>query len=426
MFVDKVQVSVKAGDGGNGAVSFRHEIYVDKGGPDGGDGGKGGDVVLVASRNQDTLAAFRYNKLIVAENGNPGFKQRKRGKSADDLIVPLPVGTIVFNEQGEQLADLTEDNQQVIIAQGGKGGFGNAHFVSSVRQAPKVAEKGEPGEAMELIFELRMLADVGLVGLPNAGKSSFLTAVSNARPEVADYPFTTLAPHLGVVDVGGDALLIADIPGLIKGASEGKGLGDEFLRHVSRCGVLLHLIDATQDDIAAHYKTIRAELKAYSKEIAAKPEVIALTKTDQLPDDLVAMQKELLIAHAPKKVKIYTISSYAKRGLDELLFELKKNVVAYKKKEAKIAENEKANTVITLTQKPDSWKLVRQDEKTFVLTGHKIEKFAHRTDFTNEHGVTRLRDIMKKMGIMNQLKKEVANPDDTIIIGSPKIGSLKY
>jgi GTPase len=426
MFVDKVQVSVKAGDGGNGAVSFRHEIYVDKGGPDGGDGGKGGDVVLVASRNQDTLAAFRYNKLITAEDGKPGFKQRKRGKSADDLIVPLPVGTIVFNEQGEQLADLTEDNQQVVIASGGKGGFGNAHFVSSVRQAPKVAEKGEPGEIMELVFELRMLADVGLVGLPNAGKSSFLTAVSNARPEVADYPFTTLAPHLGVVDVGGDALLIADIPGLIEGASEGKGLGDEFLRHVSRCGVLLHLIDATQDDIAVHYKTIRTELKAYSKEIATKPEIIALTKTDQLTDDLVAMQLELLAAHTPKKVKIFTISSYAKRGLDELLFELKKSVVAYKKKEAKNAEKEEANTVITLTQKPDSWKLVRLDEKTFVLTGHKIEKFAHRTDFTNEHGVTRLRDIMKKMGIMNQLKKEVANPDDTIIIGSPKIGSLKY
>jgi GTP-binding protein len=427
MFVDKAQVSVKAGDGGNGAVSFRHEIYVDRGGPDGGDGGKGGDVVLVASRNQDTLAAFRYSRLIVAENGLNGSKQKKRGRSADDLIVPLPVGTIVFDADGNQLADLTEDNQQVIIAAGGNGGFGNAHFISSVRQAPRIAELGEKGEVMELTFELRMLADVGLVGLPNAGKSSFLTAVSNARPEIADYPFTTLTPHLGVVDVGGDSLLIADIPGLIEGASEGKGLGDEFLRHVSRCSVLLHLIDCTQDDIAGNYKTIRGELKAYSKELAAKPEIIALTKIDQLTPDLVEMQLEALAAVAPKKSKQFAISSYAKRGLDELLFELKKVSVAQKKKDAKKEEKLEADTtVITLTKKPDSWKAVRRDEKSFIVTGHKIEKFAHRTDFENEQGVHRLRDILKKMAIMNSLRKQGINPDDTIIIGDPKIGSLKY
>ncbi len=427
MFVDKVQVSVKAGDGGDGAVSFRHEIYVDRGGPDGGDGGKGGDVVLVASRNQDTLAAFRYNKLIVAENGVNGSKQKKRGRSADDLVVPIPVGTMVFDAEGNQVADLTEDNQQVVIAAGGKGGFGNAHFISSVRQAPRVAEKGENGEEMELVFELRMLADVGLVGLPNAGKSSFLTAVSNARPDVADYPFTTLTPHLGVVDVGGDSLLIADIPGLIEGASEGKGLGDEFLRHVSRCSVLLHLIDVTNDEIAANYKTIRAELKAYSKEIAAKPEIIALTKTDQLTPDLVEMQLAALAEVAPKKSKQFAISSYAKRGLDELLFEIKKVVTAQKKKEAKAeAEAQSGLPVITITQKPDSWKTVRRDEKNFIVTGHKIEKFAHRTDFGNEHGVQRLRDILKKMGIMNSLRKLGISPDDNIIIGDPKIGSLKY
>lgn len=427
MFVDKVQVSVKAGDGGNGSVSFRHEIYVDRGGPDGGDGGKGGDVVLVASTNQDTLAAFRYNKLIVAKHGQNGSKQKKRGKSADDLLVALPVGTMVFDAEGNQVADLTTDNQQVIIAAGGKGGFGNAHFISSVRQAPRIAETGEPGEEMELTFELRMLADVGLVGLPNAGKSSLLVAISNARPEVADYPFTTLTPHLGVVDVGGESLLVADIPGLIEGASEGKGLGDEFLRHVSRCSVLLHLIDCTQDDIAGHYKTIRAELKAYSKELAAKPEVIVLTKTDQLTDDLVAMQLEALAQAAPKKSKQYAISSYAKRGLDEVLFELKKVADAQKKKQAKAEDKAQSGpTVITLTAKPDSWKTIRRNETSFVVTGHKIEKFAHRTDFDNDHGVQRLRDILKKMGIMNSLRKLGINPDDTIIIGDPKIGSLKY
>jgi GTP-binding protein len=335
MFVDKAQVSVKAGDGGNGAVSFRHEIYVDKGGPDGGDGGKGGDVVLVASRNQDTLAAFRYSRLITAENGQNGSKQKKRGRSAEDLIVPLPVGTMVFDAEGNQIADLTEDNQQVKIAAGGNGGFGNAHFISSVRQAPRIAELGEKGEAMELTFELRMLADVGLVGLPNAGKSSFLTSVSNARPEIADYPFTTLTPHLGVVDVGGDSLLIADIPGLIEGASEGKGLGDEFLRHVSRCSVLLHLIDATQDDIAGNYKTIRAELKSYSKELAAKPEIIALTKIDQLSADLIAMQLEVLALLCQKNQKNSQYLHTQNGGLTSFYSNLRKWLLAKRKKKQK-------------------------------------------------------------------------------------------
>jgi len=426
MFVDKVQVQVAAGDGGDGVVSFRHEIYVDRGGPDGGDGGDGGDVVLVASRNQNTLAAFRFKKLIKADDGKNGSGARKHGRSAKDLLVPVPVGTVVLNEAGELVADLTEDEQQVIIANGGKGGFGNAHFVSSVRQAPKVAEKGEQGDKAKYIFELRMLADVGLVGLPNAGKSSLLAAVSNARPEIANYPFTTLMPHLGVVDVDGDAMLIADIPGLIEGASEGKGLGDEFLRHVSRCSVLVHLIDANSNDIAVDYTTIRTELKAYSKEIAKKPEIIALTKIETLPDDIVAMQRELLEAIVPKKTQIFEISSYAKRGLDGLLFALKKVVVAEHKKQATIKKKaDDALPVIRLKAVPEAWQIKRTD-KAFIITGRKIEKFADRTDFTNEFGIRRLRDIMKKMGIMNQLRRDGVNPGDRIIIGSPSRGEITY
>jgi GTP-binding protein len=426
MFVDKVQVQVVAGNGGNGVVSFRHEIYVDKGGPDGGDGGNGGNVVLVASRNQNTLAAFRFQKLIKAEDGGDGSKARRHGRSAKDLIVPLPVGTVVLDEQGKEIADLSHDEDQFIIAYGGKGGFGNAHFVSSVRQAPRVAEKGEKGDKGTFIFELRMIADVGLVGLPNAGKSSLLTAISNARPEIANYPFTTLTPHLGVTDVGGEALLFADIPGLIEGASEGKGLGDEFLRHVSRCSALLHLIDVHSNDIVVDYSTIRSELAAYSKTIAKKPELIVITKTEEVTDDIVDMQIELLKAVAPKSAQIFAISSYAKKGLDSLLFATKKIVDAEHAKQAKKQAKKQSDIpVISLAPKPDSWTL-KKTKDGFIVKGRKIERFADRTDFSSDFGVQRLRDIMKKMGIMNQLRRDGVNVGDRIVIGDPARGEIIY
>lgn len=426
MFVDKVKVQVAAGNGGDGIVSFRHEIYVDKGGPDGGDGGKGGDVILLASRNQNTLAAFRFQKLIKADDGQAGGGARKHGRSAKDLLVQVPVGTVVLDESGEIVADLTFDGQQAVIAEGGKGGFGNAHFVSSVRQAPRIAEKGEKGDKANYVFELRMIADVGLIGLPNAGKSSFLTAVSNARPEIADYPFTTLTPHLGVVDVNGEAILMADIPGLIEGASEGKGLGDEFLRHVSRCSILLHMIDANSNDIASDYKTIRSELVAYSKEIAKKPEIVILTKAETLTEDILAMQQELLCTVLPKKTKVYQVSSYAKRGLDTVLFDLQKVVKAEKSKQAaKKAKETDDLPIIRLKTTPEAWQIKKTDN-AFIVTGRKIEKFVDRTDFGNDHGIQRLRDIMKKMGIMNQLRRDGINPGDRIIIGNPSRGEITY
>lgn len=423
MFVDSVKIQVAAGDGGDGKVSFRHEIYVDKGGPDGGDGGKGGNVVFVASRNQNTLAAFRYQKEVNAEHGKPGSGSNKRGKSADDLQVPVPVGTSIVDESGELLFDLTEDGQRAVVAYGGKGGFGNAHFVSSVRQTPRVAERGERGDRLTVRLELKVIADVGLVGLPNAGKSSFLTAVSNARPEVADYPFTTLTPHLGVVDVNGDALLVADIPGLIEGASEGKGLGDAFLKHVSRCSVLLHLIDATQDDVAAAYKTIRAELTAYSKELGVKPEVVALTKIEMLDDELVAMQSEALRQAGAERV--YAMSSYAKKGLDKVLYELHSIVSAHRQQIEEAKAEESAIPVIRLADKPDAW-TIDQKDTYFLVKGRKIEKFTERTDFSNEYGVQRLRDIMKKMGILRELKKRGIEPGQRIVIGNPSRGEITY
>ena len=260
MFVDTAKVSVTAGKGGDGSVSFRREIYVDKGGPDGGNGGKGGNVVFMASTSENTLLDFRYQPNLKAGHGGAGEKRDKHGRNGDDLIVKVPIGTVVRRD-GEIIADLTKDGQQVVIAKGGDGGFGNAHFKSSVRQTPRMAELGEPGDEFEAELELKLLADVGLVGFPNAGKSTFLSVVSNARPEIADYAFTTLTPNLGVAQVDDGSILIADIPGLIEGASEGKGLGDDFLRHVERTAVLLHLIDVYSNDVAESYKTIRSELR---------------------------------------------------------------------------------------------------------------------------------------------------------------------
>src|SRR5579884_4168647 len=269
-FVDKVTVTVAAGNGGDGKLSFRREKFIQKGGPDGGDGGHGGNIILQASRNQNTLAAFRYQKELKAEPGQPGGSRRKHGRSGRDLIVAVPVGTVAANGEARQVADLVEDGQTVVVARGGKGGFGNAHFVSSRRQSPAFAEKGEPGEKHELLLELKMIADAGLVGLPNAGKSTLLSKLSNARPEIADYPFTTLTPNLGVVDIDRESsLLFADIPGLIEGAAEGKGLGDEFLRHVERTAILLHLVDVTSDNVVDDYRTIQNELKMYRSNLAA-------------------------------------------------------------------------------------------------------------------------------------------------------------
>jgi len=428
MFVDKVKVSIKAGDGGNGVVSFRTEKFVDKGGPDGGDGGNGGNVIFVASRNQNTLANFRYQREIAAEPGKSGGKSRKHGRSGKDLLVPVPVGTAVTSEDGTVLADLVEDGQQAIIARGGRGGFGNAHFVSSVRQTPRVAEKGEKGERLQVNMELKMIADVGLVGLPNAGKSTFLSVVSNATPEIANCPFTTITPNLGVANVDKhNSILIADIPGLIEGAAEGKGLGDEFLRHVERTAVLLHLIDAYQSDVAEAYQTIQNELKAYKIDLSGKPQIVAITKTEGLDADIVQDQIKQLKKIIPKGTQVVAISAQTHQGVQELLQDLGKLVAAERQRvaeEAAEADETGGLPVIGLKNTQLSWKVTKENATTFMVTGHKIEKFAARTDFENEHGVQRLRDIMKKMGIMHELVRNKIEAGDTIAIGT--IGEISY
>lgn len=513
MFVDKAKVSLKAGKGGNGAVSFRREIYIPKGGPDGGDGGKGGDIIFRADRNTNTLIDFRFTPILAAEDGKNGSGQRSAGRSGKDLVVDVPVGTVVYRienkpmqfesaEQprveseestesstgqsqaqtrldsedsarraanGEQnasvysrppIADLVHDGDEAIIARGGSGGFGNAHFKSSTRQAPIIAEVGEPGEEFEAELELKSMADVGLVGLPNAGKSTFLSVVSNAKPEIADYPFTTITPNLGVATIDDQDLLIADIPGLIEGASEGKGLGHDFLRHVDRTAVLLHLIDIYNDDVGEAYQTIRNELEKYSN-LASRPEIVALTKCEGVDDDIIKMQIASILAKNPD-AKVFTVSSSAHQGLTELLRELsllvKENrggfrqggFASVEQAQAKSEESTKSSTgksqaqtrldsedfawraandernqsagipTISLSKDAlkDTWRVEKLDDNHFRVTGEKIEKFARRTDMGNYASVNRLRDIMKKMGIRAELTSQGAKPDSIIEIAS--------
>ena len=440
MFSDTAKVSLKAGKGGNGAVSFRREIYIPKGGPDGGDGGKGGDIIFRADKDTNTLIDFRFTPILTAGDGKNGSGTRSAGRSGRDLVVDVPIGTIVKRD-GAVIADLVRDGQEAVIAKGGDGGFGNAHFKSSTRQAPIIAEVGEPGEEFEAELELKLLADVGLVGLPNAGKSTFLSVVSNARPEIADYPFTTLTPQLGVATIDGQDLLIADIPGLIEGASEGKGLGHDFLRHVDRTAVLLHLVDVYNNDAGEAYATIRKELEKYS-DLADRPEIIALTKCEGVDEDIIKMQMVSILAVNPE-AKIFAISSSAHQGITELLRELKERVLtsescsgarpAGPSPRATGAQPRAAALRIPLRQDSDitrseiptislgddalrtTWKVEKIDDK-FVVTGEKIEKFARRTDMNNYASVNRLRDIMKKLGIKAELTSLGAEPESIISI----------
>ncbi len=412
MFADKVEIIVKAGKGGDGRLSFRQEKLRAKGGPDGGDGGRGGDVVLRADHNLNTLGAFRRQKLLKAEDGQIGGSDRKHGKNGEEIDVKVPVGTQVY--VGDQLvADMTEDGQLEVIAKGGRGGFGNAHFTSSVRQAPRAVEVGEAGEHKALTLELKLVADVGLVGLPNAGKSTLLSVISNAKPEIADYPFTTITPNLGVVDWRDDSFLVADIPGLIEGASAGKGLGDEFLRHVERTAIVLHLIDAHGNDVAKGYRTIQEELKSYVVDLTQKPQLVVLSKIDGLDDELLQAQMDEVKREAGD-VEILAVSAAAHKSIDRLL----DKVVPYVRasREVRMAQQAEAGrVVIDEASQPDLWQVV-DDGGVFVVTGEKVEGFARRTNWNQDESVERLRDILRKQGIEKELRKLGADHGATIRI----------
>ncbi len=317
-FLDEAKVYVRSGDGGNGCVSFRREKFIEFGGPNGGDGGKGGDVVAVAVDGLNTLIDYRYQQHFTAKNGRGGMGKDRHGAGGADAMLKVPVGTQIYDEDGETLvADLTEAGQRVVLAHGGNGGFGNAHFKTSTNRAPRHANPGQPGTELTIRLRLKLIADAGIVGLPNAGKSTFLAAVSAAKPKIADYPFTTLHPQLGVVDVGGREFVLADIPGLIEGAHEGVGLGDRFLGHVERCRVLLHLVDGTGEDAGVVYKTVRAELAAYAYSLSEKPEIVALSKADAMSTEKIKHQAARL-RRAAKKTPL-VVSAVSGAGVAEVL-----------------------------------------------------------------------------------------------------------
>ena len=317
-FLDEAKVYIASGAGGNGCISFRREKFIEFGGPNGGDGGKGGDVVVEAVNGLNTLIDYRYQQHFKAQRGGNGMGKDRAGANGKDVVLKVPIGTQVYEEDGETLiADLTEVGQRVTISRGGNGGFGNAHFKSSTNRAPRHANPGQPGEERTIRLRLKLIADAGLIGLPNAGKSTFLAAVSAAKPKIADYPFTTLHPQLGVVEVDGREFVVADLPGLIEGAHEGTGLGDRFLGHTERCRVLLHLVDGTAEDVGAAYRIVRAELEAYGQGLTEKPEIVALSKAD-------AMTKEVIKAQIAKLKKAcrktpMVLSAQSGEGVQDIL-----------------------------------------------------------------------------------------------------------
>jgi GTP-binding protein len=418
MFVDRAKIFIKAGDGGNGMVAFRREKYVPLGGPDGGDGGRGGDVILQTDSNLRTLLDFRYQQHLRADRGEHGLGGNKNGRSAKDFVVKLPPGTQVRDfESGRLLADLTLEGQTFIVAKGGRGGRGNARFASPADKAPKYAEKGEPGAEIWVLLELKVIADVGLVGFPNAGKSTFLSSVSAARPKVADYPFTTLSPNLGVVDMAGiEPFVIADIPGLIGGAHEGVGLGHEFLRHVERTRLLIHLVDAASVDgrnPLADYRQINEELRLYDQKLANLVQVVAANKMDlpQAAEGLALLRQELGAEH------VMPISAVTGEGVRELLRRVAKLLLELP--EPILTEEEPP----VLTPSPEDAEIITitRENEAFVLHGPKLEKLVAMTDFNNEDGVKRFQRIFRLRGHEDALRAAGVKNGDTV-----KIRNLEF
>ncbi len=421
MFVDQVEIDVESGGGGNGAVTFRTEKYVPHGGPSGGDGGRGGSVRLVVNSHLSTLLDFRYKRHYKAQRGGDGRTKDMHGKNGADLVLKVPNGTMVYDaDSGELLADLTADEDKFVIAKGGVGGRGNAQFATSVRQAPRYAENGEPGVAKKLRLELKLLADVGLLGYPSVGKSTLLAAVSAARPKVADYPFTTLVPNLGVVAVEpGTSYVMADLPGLIEGAHEGVGLGIQFLRHVERTRVLVHMLDVSGlsgREPIEDYRIINLELAAYSPELADAPQIVALNKMD-IAQDIAAVDDLQLELEADGR-RVFRISAATKQGVKELLWAVWEVIQSERIRLEKLAQTEQA---VLITPSPDDdprrWNVERTGDDQFRLNGKGFTRMVAMTDLNNEHGVTRLQLSLERAGVYTRLREIGAKEGDTVTIG---------
>lgn len=412
-FIDKAKIKISSGKGGNGVVAWRREKFVDKGGPAGGDGGKGGSVYLIADEGLSTLLDFTYRSIFKADNGENGFKKSMHGKSAKDLYIKVPAGTIVKDlKTGNIIADLTKHEQTVLVAKGGRGGRGNTHFCTPQNRAPQYCEPGEPGIERELQLELKLLADVGLLGFPNAGKSTFISRVSAAKPKIADYPFTTIVPNLGVVRKStGDGYVIADIPGLIEGASEGVGLGHDFLRHVERCRFLLHIIDGTEENPIKNYQIINAELAKYSKKLSHLYQIVAINKIDAIEPEKI---NELKQEFDKLGIKPYFISAVTGENIESLKHELENKVNTIEKPVSEVNVEED----LAATDNNDGyWDVQKISKDTFMVTGGRIIRISQVTDPRSTEQIIRFQNIMISMGIMDELKRIGIQNGDTIIVG---------
>lgn len=413
LFVDQVSIYVKAGDGGNGIAAFRREKYVPKGGPAGGDGGNGADVIFRVDEGLNTLMDFRYNRHFKAEHGENGMSKGKHGKNAPPLIIPVPPGTTVYDDDtGELIADLTQHGQEAVIAKGGVGGRGNIRFATSRNPAPNLAENGAPGEEKNIRLELKVIADVGLVGFPSVGKSTLLSVVSAARPKIADYHFTTLSPNLGVVDTeDGRSFVMADLPGLIEGAHEGVGLGHQFLRHVERTRLIVHVIDMASiegRDPYDDYEKINEELKTYDEKLMEKPQIIVANKMDMpnAKENLAHFQAKL-----PEDVEVFPISAITKEGLRQLLF-------AIANKLEQIPKTVETEEQVVIEHKKDEkpFTISRADDGVFILAGEKVERLFKMTNFHSDEAVQRFARQLRRMGVDDALRERGATDGDTVRI----------
>lgn len=422
MFSDKVRIFIKSGKGGDGHVSFRRELYVPAGGPDGGNGGHGGDIIFQVDKGLNTLGDFRHNSKYIAQSGEEGGKKRCTGKNGEDLIIKVPEGTVIYDdESGKVIADMSGDNMKETILKGGRGGKGNMNYATATMQAPQYAQPGQEAKELWVRLELKCIADVGLVGFPNVGKSTFLSRVTNARPKIANYHFTTLNPNLGVVDIdGGKGFVIADIPGLIEGASDGVGLGHQFLRHIERTKVIIHIVDAASTEgrePIADIKAINAELEAYNPDLLKRPQVIAANKIDAIYDDGSGTNPVELIkaAFEPEGIKVYPISAVTGQGVKELLYAVRElldnfpdDVVIFEK-EFDVDE--------LLDNSDDNYNVYIDENGVFIVEGERIDKMLGYTNLESEKGFNFFQKFMKSSGAIDRLEELGIEEGDTVRVG---------
>ena len=418
MFADRAKIIIRSGKGGDGHVSFRRELFVPDGGPDGGDGGRGGDVIFEVDEGLNTLTDYRHRRKYKAQDGEEGGKRNCHGKSGQDIVLKVPEGTVIKDAaSGKVIADMSGENRRQVVLKGGKGGIGNQHFATATMQVPKYAQPGQPAQELEVLLELKVIADVGLVGFPNVGKSTLLSRVTNAQPKIANYHFTTLSPNLGVVDLDGDGFVIADIPGLIEGASEGVGLGLDFLRHIERTKVIIHMVDAAsvegRDPIADIY-AINKELEAYNPEIAARPQVIAANKIDAIWDIENDPIERIRLEFEPKGIRVFPISAVSGQGLKELLYHVKGLLDTMDDKTVVFEQEFFPEDMLIRENLPYTVEKSTEEENTYIVEGPRIEKMLGYTNLDSEKGFAFFQKFLKDTGILDDLEKAGIQEGDTV------------